>query len=113
MSEKFRNLLFSIGALSVLTGAALRITDLSFASLLFAIGASGIAISRLTFRYEGKNIRLKRLYGMQKLSSLLMIYTSYMIFKPNFEWVVFLMISAILELYSSFVIDREQKGGSK
>ena len=109
MKDKFRNILFMISASMLLLATVLTFSSFEYAPYLFAVAAAGITVSRLTRRYEGSNLRLKRLYRIEKIASLLLLVVSYMLFKNESGWIIFLTIYALLQLYVSMVIPPEEK----
>lgn len=106
MNHRILNILFYISASAVLLASALYITQWSATPYIFAIGASGMAIARLSNRYQGDNIRLKRLYRMEAFSSLLIVAASYFMFKHQNEWFLLLFVAAILQLYAAILIPK-------
>ena len=106
MSRRFLNILFYISAIAVLLASALYITQWEAAPYIFAVGAAGMAIARLSNRYQGNNIRLKRLYRMGTLSSLIIVAASYFMFKHQNEWFLLLFVAAILQLYTAILIPK-------
>ena len=104
MNQRVLNILFYISATAVLLASALYITQWEAAPYIFAVGAAGMAIARLSNRYQGHNIRLKRLYRMETLSSLIIVAASYFMFKHQNEWFLLLFVAAILQLYTAILI---------
>ena len=113
MNNKTRNTIFLLSAICVLIAAALYITGWFAVPYIFALGAAGIAVCRLTFRYEGTNFRLKRLYRMETLSALLLVAASYFMFKTRTEWILLLTVAAILQLYTAILIPKIIEKDSK
>ena len=113
MNNKTRNTIFLLSAICVLIAAALYITGWFAVPYIFALGAAVIAVCRLTFRYEGNNFRLKRLYRMETLSALLLVAASYFMFKTRTEWILLLTIAAILQLYTAILIPQIIEKDSK
>ncbi len=107
MNRKTRTIIFNIAALFVLAGAALYLTKWVVAPYLFAVGTAGIAVCYLTLPVAGMNFRLKRLHRMNILAGLLGIVASALMFAGRLEWVLCLTISAILQVYTSFVSPKE------
>ena len=100
MNKKVNNYLFMVSAIVILISSALYVIFPMECAYIFSVAAAGYAISKLTFRYEGDNFRLKRLYRIQKFSGFAMLAASYFMFKPYNQWVIFLFIVAVLELYT-------------
>lgn len=109
MNQQTRTTIFNFSALCVLAGAILYITDWMYAPYLFALGAAGIAICHLTLNVKGMNTRKRRLQRYNVFASLLMIFASGLMFSDRIEWVVFLTIAAILQVYTAFVTPKEEE----
>ncbi|OAV66578.1 hypothetical protein Barb6_02565 [Bacteroidales bacterium Barb6] len=104
MTPSARTLLFNLAALLLLTGAALRITQWTYAPCLFAAGAVGIAFCRLTSRpAKDAGFRIRRLHRFDIIASLLMITSAACMFSNRKEWVICLTIAAVFQLYTAFV----------
>ena len=75
MKQHTRDMLFMVSSIAVIIGAALPLfmIKLPWVPYLYACGAAGMAVCRLTFRYKGKNFRLKRLFHIETLSSLFLV----------------------------------------
>ena len=88
----------------VLVGAVLYLTRWEFAPYLFAAGAAGVTVFYLTLPYQSSDYRMRRLQRINILAGISMIVASVLMFKQEMAWVVFLLIAAMLQLYTSFVI---------
>ena len=106
MSVKFKEYLFYISAIFLVLSAALYITGWDFIPYIYAVASAGVAIVYLTSPYRGDNIRLKRLNIQEAIAAILLPVSSYLMFNKQNEWVVFLAISAILQLYVAFIKGR-------
>lgn len=78
-----------------------------YASHLMIVGCAILFISHFAERYEGKNIRLKRLYFIRHVIGVLYGLSAYFMFQQSNNWIVFLFLSAILEIYTISVINKE------
>lgn len=76
---------------------------------VMAVGAAGLAIARFRERYDGRNLRLKRCLRLRYMAGILYLVASYLMFKANMLWVVALMIAAVHELYTMWIIRRESQ----
>lgn len=75
-------------------------------------------VARLLYVYEGKNLRIKRLHGLERMSALLYCVSAYLLFDigdqlGGTDWIAFLLAGAIVQLYASFMIQREEKKDAK
>lgn len=107
MNQQIRTTIFNFSALCVLAGAILFITGWMFAPYLFALGAAGIAVCHLTLQVKDMSVRRRRLQRYNVFASLLMIFASGLMFSQRPEWIIFLSIAAILQLYTAFVTPKE------
>lgn len=110
MKEKFNSYIYMISAVAVLFSSALYIVQPFYMRYIFAVGAAGMAVSRLALRYEGGNLRLRRLYRLQKFAPLMIVGASYFMFKDPIhnQWIPLLLIAALIELYTSFIIGKTE-----
>ncbi|MFZ4455622.1 MAG: hypothetical protein ACOYOT_05315 [Bacteroidales bacterium] len=113
MKQPIKVTLFYISAILVLVSTALFITKWEYASYLFAFGSAGIASYYLSTPYTGTNFRIKRLRRYEIIASILLVATSYLMFKHRSEWIIALSISAFLLLYNSIIISYEDKKEQK
>ena len=107
MNQPVRNSVFIFSAVMVLFGATLYITQWIHAPFVFAIGSAGITICYMTMPYKDLGFRRRRLHRINVLAGISMIVASVFMFKHKMEWVVFLLISALIILYTSFINPRE------
>ena len=113
MKTPIKVIIFYISAILVVVSSALFITKWFVAPYLFAIGAAGVATYFLSTPYTGTNFRVRRLHRMEIIASVLMVVSSYLMFKNKTEWIMTLSISAFLILYSSIVTGIEDKKENK
>ena len=106
MNEKIRNFIFMFAGVFVLAGAMSYITKWVYAPYIFAVGAAGIAVCFMTAPYKNLDFRRRRLHRINVLSGVSMVAASVLMFKGRMEWVVLLLISALILLYTSFVNSR-------
>ena len=106
MSEQIRNYIFMFSGVLAFSGAILFITHWIYAPYIFAVGAAGIAVCFMTIPYKNLGFRRRRLHRINVMAGVSMVASSVLMFKERMEWVVFLLISALLILYTSFVSPR-------
>ena len=107
MSKQFKQYLFYISSVLLVLSAALHITGWFVVPYIYALASAGVAIVYLTSPYKGNNLRLKRLNAQEAIAALLLPFSSFLMFKNNnYDWVVFLTVSAILQFYVAFVKGR-------
>ena len=108
--SKYYSAIATVGAVALLLGAALQITQLAWAPYLYLIGAIMFAYVQVMSGYEGKNIIIRRLRRQQIIGATLLVVAGVMmiLWKRN-EWVVCLTIAAVLEMYTAFRIPQEER----
>ncbi|WP_440441070.1 hypothetical protein [Phocaeicola coprocola] len=108
--SKYYSAIATVGAVALLLGAALQITQLAWAPYLYLIGAIMFAYVQVMNGYEGKNIIIRRLRRQQIIGATLLVVAGVMmiLWKRN-EWVVCLTIAAVLEMYTAFRIPQEEE----
>jgi peptidoglycan/LPS O-acetylase OafA/YrhL len=106
MNRQIRNYIFLFSSVLTLAGAALYITDRIHAPYVFAVGAAGITVCFMTVPYKDRGFRRRRLHRINVLAGVSMIASSVFMFRERMEWVVFLLIAALLLIYTSSVSPR-------
>lgn len=101
--------LYTVGAVMTLFGAAVFITGWIYAPYIYVIGATLFALAQINTPYQGNNKNIKRLRKQQILGAMFLLFAGACMFlgKRN-EWIVFLSIGALLELYTAFRIPAEE-----
>ncbi|MBQ3362797.1 MAG: hypothetical protein IJG42_02465 [Muribaculaceae bacterium] len=77
---------------------------------IFIAGALIVLVGRLIDIYRGPSLRLKRLHVILVFSALLYCASGSMmfIFQGTNNWIAFLLAGVVVQLYASWMIDREQ-----
>lgn len=108
--SKYYSAIATVGAVALLLGAALQITQLAWAPYLYLIGAIMFAYVQVMSGYEGKNIIIRRLRRQQIIGATLLVVAGVMMILWNRnEWVICLTIAAVLEMYTAFRIPQEEE----
>ena len=114
---KFQNLVFRIGALLMIAGAATWLFAGWVANVLYVVGVVMFVTIQLQATYEGNDFVVARLRRQQLLGAVALLLSAvamtaqalgYNLVQHN-EWVVCLLIGAILELYTAFRIPQALK----
>ena len=81
----------------------------------FTAGAFIVLVGRLTGFYRGSSLRIKHLHGILIFSALLYCASASMmfIFQGTNNWIAFLMAGLVVQMYASWMIDRETKKTEK
>lgn len=121
--NKVESLLLLLGGLLMVTGSGASIFLQSWAPYVFAPGAVLFAAMQMRQRYDGRNITIRRLRRIMLISDVLFLLAALMMFanQANFfgmdfllyikyvhnNWIVILLVAAILQLYTSHRIANE------
>jgi hypothetical protein len=104
-----KNLFFCFFGLLLILGAVLYSTAWAFVPYVYTAASVAIAVFFLSHPYKGDNFRLKRLNIQQAIAALLLPVSAYFMFRRMNEWVVCLLVSALLQIYIVFVREYEEK----
>ena len=121
--NKIQTLIFLVGALLMVVGAAASVLAWKLAPYVFAVGAIAFTSMQLLQRYEGTNFVIRRLRRMMILSDFLFLLSALLMFASMGnvfglsqidyityiynKWVLTLLVAALLQLYATHRIDRE------
>lgn len=127
--SKIQNVIFAIGAMLMLAGAALGMFFRAMAPYVFAVGTLAFVAMQVQQRYEGDNFTIQRLRRIMLLSDVLLIVAAALMFADygnpfgleqltwlqyvHNNWVVVLLIAAVMQLYTVFRIDSELRQEAK
>ena len=117
------------GGLLMVIGSGASLFLQSWAAYVFAPGALMFAAMQMRQRYDGPNYNVRRLRRMLLLSDALFLITALLMFanRGNFlglqyvayvkyvhnNWIVVLLVAAILQLYASHRISNELEKDAK
>ena len=125
MSEinKTENAILVIGAVMMVIGSGANLFAQSWAPYVFAMGTIGFVLMQLKQKYDGDNVAIKRLRRMVIISDVCLLLAAVMMFANmdnlfrldaityikyvHNNWVVVLMVAAMLQLYTSHRISKE------
>lgn len=103
---KLLNNLFYFSALLIVSGILLKLSDYPTAAYVFLSGACLFTLSRVFQMINNRQKVKGRLLQIQIFSGLCLIVSAYFMLTQSNNWSVFVLISALIELYASF------RGGS-
>jgi hypothetical protein len=103
MNPQTRSIVFVVSGILVLAGAVLYLSEWIPAPYLFATGAAGVTVCYLTVPSPPSDFRTRRLNRWNVLAGLAMIVASVFMFRHRMEWVAFLLVSALIQMYTAFV----------
>lgn len=115
--NKIQTLLFRLGGIAMLVGAVLNPLESKVAPYIYCVGALMFASMQMMESYEGDSFVIRRLRRQQIIGSLLLMLSGVAMFGNAFrieymrhnEWLIVMLIAAILQLYTAFRIPAELK----
>lgn len=107
--QKTRDLIYQVSAFVIVFATILYSFSVDVAKFALIAGVLGYGLIIFTGKYPGKSVRGKRLYNFQIFAVLFMIVSCVLMYMNMHEWVVTLFISAILTLYSGFMLPKIYK----
>lgn len=120
--EEILNIILSASMIIIAAAAILPLLKIQWTGLpyLFSAGAAGTFIVRLLGKkYTGTNLRIKRLYRIEMVSSICYLLSAFFMFYPygqQTDWLAFLTAGAVLQVYASFMIshleNKERSGNA-
>ncbi len=127
--NSLQNAIFVSGAVLMMAGAALWMMFKSLAPWIFAVGALAFVAMQVQQRYEGDNFTIQRLRRIMLMSDVLLILTAALMFADDGNpfgldhltwlnyihnnWMVLLLLAAVIQLYTVFRMDSELKKEAK
>lgn len=127
--NKWQNAIFMVSALLMVVGAGAGIFRWYYFPYVYAIGAVGYASMQMLQRYEGRDFTIRRLRRVMLFSDVLLLLTAVFMFASqdnslgldriiylqyvNNNWVVLLLVAAILQLYTTYRISSELEKEAK
>lgn len=121
--QRIQGVLLALGMVMLVVSAAFPLLGVWPEGMLlmryiFAAGAATVLAVRLTEVYEGKNLRVKRLHSLERVSAFLYCVSAFLLFYygnrlGGGDWIAFLLAGAIMQIYTSFMIQREEEKDAK
>ena len=127
--SKFEGLALLLGGLLMVVGAGANVLFCSWAPYVFAPGSLLFVAMQLRQRFEGKDFTIRRLRRIQIISDFLFLVAGLLMLanQKNFlgldqlsyiryvhnNWVVVLLVAAVLQLYTSHRIANELEKDTK
>lgn len=108
MSIKTKNLLYLASGIITAVGALANMLNIEYSFYAFALGALGIILIRVTNLSDSSNIRIRRLYRIQAMGTILLIPAGYFMFRHNNAWVICLLLSAVFDLIVSYRMPKDE-----
>lgn len=105
------NVLVLIGLLVMVVMAVMPILNLNqeWMRWAFAVGAVTVLVGRVMGTYNGPSLRIKRLHRILITSAIMYCASAVMMFlsRGTNDWIGFLLAGVVVQVYASWMIDRE------
>lgn len=121
--QRIQAVLLALGMVMLVVSAAFPLLGVWPEGMLlmryiFAAGAATVLAVRITEVYEGKNLRVKRLHSLERVSAFLYCVSAFLLFfygnrLGGGDWIAFLLAGAIMQIYTSFMIQHEEEKDAK
>jgi len=122
--SKWQSVLFIVGAVLMVIGAGTSILRWEAAPWFFAAGALAYTTMQMQQTYDGRDFTVRRLRRIMLFSDFLLLLTAALMFISRWpqlggldwltyvnyvhnNWVITLLLAAILQLYTTYRIDQE------
>ena len=127
--NKIESIIFLCGGALMVVGSAACVFVQPWAAYVFAVGALAFVLMQLKQRYDGPNLTIRRLRRIVVVSDVFFLLAALLMFanRGNFmglwwwdyinyihnNWVIVLLVAAILQLYSTHRISHELEKEAK
>ena len=127
--SKLQSIIFALGAVLMVVGAAMGMFVPGVAPYVFSVGALCYVSMQLLQTYEGSNFTIRRLRRIMILSDVFLLLTGLLMFLNNGNplqldhityvsyikgnWVPLLLIAAVLQFYTTYRISSELEREAK
>ena len=126
---KLQTVIFLIGAVLMVIGSGAYVLMWSYAPIVYAVGALCFVAMQLLQRYEGRNFVIRRLRRIMIISDVFFLVAALLMFANQYNflgldqltyikyihnnWVIVLLVAAVLQLYSTHRIGNELEKEAK
>jgi len=111
------NIMVLVGLLLIVVTAVLNlfVDDAEWMRWAFAAGALIVLVGRIVGVENGPTLRIKRLHRILISSGILYCASAAMMFIPGGgnNWIAFLLAGVVMQMYASWMIEREQQKTEK
>lgn len=114
--NKIKDFVYKLSAILILIAAVCFSFNPLVAKFVMIVGVVGFTVTTFMTPYPGKSIRGKRLYNMHIFGIVFMAMSTYLMFEEMNEWVIPMLIAAVLIIYSSILLPKvyaKEKSDSK
>ncbi len=96
------NYLYYFAAFVVLAGIITFLSGVAYARFIYATGCIMYAVSRALYFFIFKPDKRNRIPQIQLFGSVLLVISAYFMLKSSNSWSLFLFLTAVIEIYTSF-----------
>ena len=107
MQKSTKEIVFQVAGILILLSALSYFFVPTVAPWIMVFSVAVFTSIIATTPYPGKSIRGKRLFNFQIFGCLLMVVSTYLMFRQRNEWALLMIIAAVFFLYASIVIPKE------
>lgn len=127
--NRVESMIFLLGAVMIVVGCGANVFSRGWAPYVFAMGVAAYVLMQLKQTYDGRNLTVRRLRRMVITSDVFFIISAVLMFANinnmfgfdavtyaqyiHNNWVVTLLIAAVLQLYSNHRLGKELSEESK
>ena len=104
--DKIKDFVYKLSAILILIAAVSFSFNPLVGKYLMVIGVIGFTITTFMTPYPGKSLRGKRLHNMHIFGVVFMVMSTYLMFVEMNEWVIPMLIAAVLIIYSSLLLPK-------
>ena len=101
--------LYTIGGMGTIAGIIAWMMHQEWAAIVFVVGGSLIALSRLNMLLSKESELESRARTILFVSSVFLMIGAYQMYQGGTSWAVFVFISAVIDLYMSFRVSKQKK----
>jgi len=105
-NNKIKDHVYKLSAILILIAAVCFSFNPLAAKYTMIIGVIGFTITTFMTPYPGKSIRGKRLHNMHIFGVVFIVMSAYLMFEEMNEWVIPMLIAAVLIIYSSLLLPK-------
>lgn len=98
-----------IAAISILVATVLFMFQHQLSVYMLGAGGACLVFVRLFRDTEGMTLRQKRACRIELFSALMITAAAWFMYVRQQEWLALLLSGAVLQLYASFIVSREEK----
>jgi membrane protein implicated in regulation of membrane protease activity len=106
LNGKSKDFIFKMSAMLILIAAVVYLFNEIVAPYIMIVGVIGFAATTFLTPYPGKSFRGRRLYNIQIFGIAFMAMGAYLMFTHRNEWVVAMLVAALLILYAWVLMPR-------